>query len=97
MVGASGAVQASRDSRNHPQGWLTWVVDKSLGDQLRQRAAMGGEKERAELAAFGAVLSKGIAEALVPEVRKEAQEHGVEALTWLTRLGDRRRRDRAAL
>src|SRR5258708_39223921 len=26
--------------------------DFSLGEQLRQRAAMGGEKERAELAAF---------------------------------------------
>src|SRR5262245_58942870 len=29
--------------------------DLSLGEQLRQRAAMGGEKERAELAAFEAL------------------------------------------
>jgi len=36
----------------------------SVGDQLRQRAAMGGERERAELAAFEALLSKCIAEAL---------------------------------
>jgi hypothetical protein len=27
-------------------------ADMSIGDQLRQRAAMGGETERAELAAF---------------------------------------------
>ena len=31
-------------------------VDISLGDQLRQRAAMGGERERAELAAFENLL-----------------------------------------
>jgi hypothetical protein len=30
--------------------------DLSVGDQLRQRASMGGEKERAELAAFGGVV-----------------------------------------
>ena len=57
----------------------------SFGDQLRQRAAMGGEKERAELAAFEALLSKCIADALVAEVRKEAEAHGVDVLTWLTR------------
>lgn len=44
-----------------------------LGAQLRQRAAMGGEKERSELAAFEALLSKWLAEALVAELRKEAQ------------------------
>lgn len=47
-------------------------VDMSLGTQLRQRAAMGGEKERAELAAFEALLAKCIANALVAELRKEA-------------------------
>lgn len=57
----------------------------SVGDQLRQRAAMGGERERAELAAFEALLSKCIADALVAEVRKEAEAHGVDVLTWLTR------------
>ena len=60
-------------------------VDMSVGDQLRQRAAMGGERERAELAAFEALLSKCIADALVAEVRREAETHGVDVLTWLTR------------
>ena len=60
-------------------------VDMSVGDQLRQRAAMGGERERAELAAFEALLSKCIANALVAEVRKEADAHGVDVLTWLSR------------
>lgn len=48
-------------------------VDMSLGAQLRQRAAMGGERERADLAAFEALLSKWIADALVAELRKEAE------------------------
>lgn len=60
-------------------------VDLSLGDQLRQRAAMGGEKERAELAAFEALLSKCLADALVAQVQKEAEAHGVDVLTWLAR------------
>jgi hypothetical protein len=60
-------------------------VDMCVGDQLRQRAAMGGERERAELSAFEALLSKCIADALVAEVRKEAEAHGVDVLTWLTR------------
>src|SRR6185295_1134512 len=47
-------------------------VDMSVGDQLRQRAAMGGDRERAKLAAFEALLSKCIADTLVAEVRKEA-------------------------
>jgi hypothetical protein len=46
---------------------------------------MGGERERAELAAFEALLSKCIADALVAEVRKEAEAHGVDVLTWLAR------------
>ena len=46
---------------------------------------MGGERERAELAAFEALLSKCIADALVAQVRKEAEPHGVDVLTWLTR------------
>jgi hypothetical protein len=56
----------------------------SVGDQLRQRAAMGGETARAELAAFEA-LSKCIAEALVAQLRKEAEAHGVDVVTWLMR------------
>ena len=60
-------------------------VDMSVGDQLRQRAAMGGERERAELAAFEALLSKCIADALVAKIRKEAEAHGVDVLTWLMR------------
>ena len=46
---------------------------------------MGGERERAELAAFEALLSKCIAEALVAQLRKEADAHGVDVLTWLAR------------
>jgi hypothetical protein len=57
----------------------------SIRDQLRQRAAMGGERERAELAAFEALLSKCIAEALVAQLRKEAEAHGVDVVTWLMR------------
>jgi hypothetical protein len=60
-------------------------MDMSVGDQLRQRAAMGGERERAELAAFEALVSKCIAEALVAEVRRQAEAHGLDVLTWLTR------------
>ena len=60
-------------------------VDMSVGDQLRQRAAMGGERERAELAAFEALLSRCIADALVAQLRKEADADGVDVLTWLTR------------
>lgn len=48
-------------------------VDISVGDQLRQRAAMGGEKERRELAAFEELLSKCIADAVVAELHKEAE------------------------
>jgi hypothetical protein len=46
---------------------------------------MGGERERAELAAFEALLSKSIADALIAQVRKEAEAHGVDVLTWLAR------------
>ena len=46
---------------------------------------MGGERERAELAAFEAQLSKCIAEALVAQLRKEAEAHGVDVVTWLMR------------
>ena len=45
-------------------------VDMSLGDQLRQRAAMGGERERAELAAFEKLLADWLARALVAEMRQ---------------------------
>ncbi|MGB2714764.1 MAG: hypothetical protein WBC51_11325 [Vicinamibacterales bacterium] len=56
-----------------------------MGDQLRQRAAMGGEKERAELAAFEALIAKWIADALVAQLREEAAAHGLDVLTWLAR------------
>jgi hypothetical protein len=46
---------------------------------------MGGERERAELAALEALLSKCIAEALVAQLRKEAEAHGVDVVTWLMR------------
>lgn len=47
-------------------------ADMSLGDQLRQRAAMGGERERAELAAFEALLVSCLANALVADYLKDA-------------------------
>jgi len=53
-------------------------TDLSMGEQLRQRAAMGGERERAELAAFETLLAKAIADALVAELHKEAAAHGVD-------------------
>jgi len=58
-------------------------VDLSLGKQLRQRAAMGGEKERAELAAFEDLMARAIADALVAQLREEAAAHGVDVWTWL--------------
>lgn len=48
-------------------------VDMPLGAQLRQRAAMGGEKERADLVAFEELLARCLANALVAELRKEAE------------------------
>ena len=42
-------------------------------------------RERAERAAFEALLSKCIAEALVAQLRKEAEAHGVDVVTWLMR------------
>jgi hypothetical protein len=59
--------------------------DLSVGDQLRQRAAMGGEKERADLAAFEALITNWIADALVAQLREEAAAHGVDVSTWLAR------------
>jgi hypothetical protein len=59
-------------------------LDLSMGAQLRQRAAMGGAKEQAELAAFDELWRK-IAEAIVAPVRKEAAEHNVGVMTWLAR------------
>jgi hypothetical protein len=52
-------------------------TDMSLGDQLRQRAAMGGDKECAELAAFEALWVNLIANALVAELRNESNAYGV--------------------
>jgi hypothetical protein len=43
---------------------------------------VGGERDRAELAAFEALLSKCIADALVAKLRKEAEAHGVDVVTW---------------
>jgi hypothetical protein len=56
--------------------------DLSVPEQLRQRAAMGGEKERAEFAAYEALIAKWIADVLVAKLREEAAEHGVDVWTW---------------
>jgi hypothetical protein len=61
--------------------------DLSLGDQLRQRAAMGGDKERADLAAFEELMIKWIADVVVADIEKEAAANGVDVRTWLTRQG----------
>lgn len=60
-------------------------VDMSVGDQLRQRAAMGGDRERAELAAFESLVAKCIADAMVAQLREEAAAHSVDVWTWLKR------------
>ena len=46
---------------------------------------MGGEKERAELAAFDKLMATWIADALVAQLRAEAVAHGVDVWTWLAR------------
>jgi hypothetical protein len=48
---------------------------------------MGGEKERAELAGFEALLARLIADALGAQLRDEAAAHGVDVWTWLERQG----------
>jgi len=53
----------------------------SIGEQLRQRAAMGGERERAELAAFDKLLADAIAGALIADLEKEAAANGVDVRT----------------
>jgi hypothetical protein len=59
--------------------------DLSLGEQLRQRAAMGGEKERAELGAFETLMATCIASALVAQLQKDAEAQGIDVPTLLAR------------
>jgi hypothetical protein len=59
--------------------------DLSIGEQLRQRAGMGGERERAELAAFETLMARCTADALAAQLRKEAAEQGVDVATLLAR------------
>lgn len=46
---------------------------------------MGGEKERAELAAFETLMARCIADVLVAQLQREAAAHGVDATTLLAR------------
>ncbi len=46
---------------------------------------MGGDKERAELAGFEALIARWISDALVTQLREEAAAHGVDVRTWLGR------------
>jgi hypothetical protein len=85
MVVASGVVQTSDASRSRANRRGAGRTDLSLGEQLRQRAAMGGQRERAELVAFEALLARVIAAALVAQLRREAEAHGVDVWTWLAR------------
>lgn len=61
-------------------------TDLSIGEQLRQRAAMGGGKERAELAAFDKLLANAIAGALIADLEKEVAANGVDVRTLVARL-----------
>jgi len=81
VVSPSRFVEASGHSRIIPADGSPGRGDLSVGEQLRQRAAMGGEKERAELPAFESLLAKAIASALVAELRDEAAAHGVDVST----------------
>jgi hypothetical protein len=47
---------------------------------------MGGEKERAELAAFEKLLADAIAGALLADLEKEAAANGVDVRTWVVQL-----------
>ena len=49
------------------------------------RAAMGGEKERAEPVVCEAPLGRSIADALVAQLREEAAAHGLDIWRWLAR------------
>jgi hypothetical protein len=80
-----GAVQAPDDSRNYPDRWFAWASGHVRWRSIEAASCNGSERERAELAAFEALLSKCIADALVAQLRKEADAHGVDVLTWLTR------------
>jgi hypothetical protein len=61
-------------------------TDLSIGEQLRQRAAMGDETGSAELAAFEKLLADAIAGALIADLEKEAAANGVDVRTWVARL-----------
>ncbi len=66
FLGADGYVFGTEDGR----------TDLSRGEQLRQRAAMAGEKERAKRAAFESLLARKIAEELVAQLRKGGRSGG---------------------
>jgi hypothetical protein len=48
--------------------------DLTLHDQLQQRAAMGGPRERQELAAFETIIAEALASALVANILRERVE-----------------------
>ena len=59
-----------------------WTCPSGISCDSEPRWAVRGN---APLAAFEALLSKCIAEALVAQLRKEAEAHGVDVVTWLMR------------
>ena len=63
-------------------------ADLCLGDLLRQRAAMGGERERAALHAFEKLLAEALARALVADLRKDAEAHGMNRNAALSQADD---------
>jgi hypothetical protein len=58
-------------------------TDLSVHEQLQQRAAMGGARERVQLEGFEALIARTLANAFVDHLRKEAAAHGVDVWTWL--------------
>ena len=51
--------------------------DLSIGDQLRERAAMGGERERAQLEEYEKLLAQAVVEAAISLLKKEAEEQAL--------------------
>jgi hypothetical protein len=60
-------------------------TDFSVHEQLQQRAAMGGPRERAQLEVFEALIVKTLTNAFVDHIRREAAVHGVDVWAWWER------------
>lgn len=54
---------------------------------------MGGERERAELAAFDKLLPDAIGGAPIADLEKETAANGVDVRTWVARLATAPKRE----